>query len=265
MSSDDTLAEYVEETRRTLEDAVLEPDLTSGGCMDASGAAFAMLALGRIDEAKSWLKNTASEQADAAVTVKKGKVKHAERNDEPLTVRNLRWREFHHAAVFAGPTADEATFDLVGRTLYEHATDPSLDDLDDWERAYWPYYIAGLGALYRERAEVDDFCRKARSALEQDRNDWQKTFMRTLLDIVEAIASGQERAVEDAIEMYLHEHHEEVVVGNPEGFPLPFRRVSAEATSFLTVARTTGIDVHVDSGHIPEAVYDEDHYPLGGH
>jgi len=265
MSSDDQLAGYVEEARRTLEDDVLKPDLTSNKCMEASGAAFAMLALGRIGEAKTWLKNTASEQTDAAVTIKKGKVKHAERNDETLTVRNIHWRQFHHAAVFAGPTADEATYDLVGRTLYEHATDPSLDDLDGWERAYWPYYIAALGALYCERAEVDDFCRKARCALESDRNDWQKTFMRTLLDMVEAIVSGQERAVEDAVDTFLHEHHEEVVVGNSEGFPLPLRRVSAEATSLLTVARTTGVDVHVESEYVPDAIYDDEYYPLGGH
>lgn len=262
MIADETLTEFVEATERKLGEAVAEDDLNPTTCREAGNAAFAMLALGRVDQAKEWFAAAAARQTDVAVRRKAAKLERVETNGAQLRVGDIMWSDFHNLAVLGAPSGDETVQFQIGETLYEHATDPALDELDGWDRTPRPYAIAGFGALYIGRDDVGEYCHEAHARAAQ-KGRASDTFYRTLVTAIDRIATGDKREIEAGVEAYLRDYHTEHVVGNDDGFHVAIQRVSREATTLLALARTRGVDVRVESEYVPDAIYD-DYYPLGG-
>lgn len=262
--TEQSLAEFVTEATRELGETVHSEDFSSATCREAANVASAMLAIGRVNDAKQWFANAAQQQAESAVTVNEAKLDIATDKNGAHDVDDLGWGHFVHAALFAGPTASPEIYEEVGDILYSAGTDATLDELDGREKRSRPYLVAAFGALYLRRDDVPRYCQASRGRLDHRPAGGTKVYHRMLIDLIDAIADGEPQRVTNAIETYLQEYHMEHVVGNDEGFHFAIQAVSLEATAFTALARTRGIGVEIDSEYVPDAIYDEEHYPLGG-
>lgn len=261
MTSQESLTEYVEDVKRDIGEEVQEDSLDSATAKDAAQAALAMLALGRTGEARVWISKAASVQKEYVTSLKEGKLELVEDQDKQFDINDLRWRQFHNLAVLGCLTGNRQQQIEIGETLYQHATDTALDKLKNREKRCKPYYIAAFGALYLQRDDVHDYCKEARSRLPEEPS---VSLHQVMIDAIDAIATGDKQEVSEKIESVLSDYHSVHVVDNREGFHFTLQTVSREATALITLARRQGIDVHIDSEYIPEAVYDEEHYPLSG-
>lgn len=267
MTESEWLAEFVDAAQRELREAALEDTVEFYVAADPDRAmrvAFALLALGRVEEAREWFAERAVEQAEHAASTKETKLDDAAETGEQLDVGRLRWDKFHEAAVIASAAGDEQIQHDVGDVLFEHGTDPVLDGLGGRDERPRPFYVAAFGAVLCGRDDVGEYCEETRDRV-QHKGYGRGTFYRLLVDAIDAIAAADANAATDAIDRYLQDYHAERVDGNDEGFHAVEQRLSREATALIALARTRGVDVRVESGYVPDAIYDDDHYPLGGH
>jgi hypothetical protein len=112
-----------------------------------------------------------------------------------------------------------------------------------------------------QQGDVKDYSQKARDQLPADP---YLPLTGAMVDSIEAIAAADIDRANSSIQNVINDYHTEHVAENVEEFDLIERTYSYEATGLVALAREQGLDLHVDSRCIPDAVYKEEHYPLGG-
>jgi hypothetical protein len=162
------------------------------------------------------------------------------------------WLEVYNALSASVLSDDEEVIEESAKTVWEQATAPELDALPGQDEAARPRIVRAFAALLLDREDGATYVAEARKRLSDDRYDQE--YLGSQVDAIEAIEKGDEDATRAAVESALAFH--EASFADNEDMHFVEEAVSTDACTFLTLARSRGLDVRVDSEYIPEAVYE---------
>jgi hypothetical protein len=148
VTTKEILKNYIRENTSEIEDAVDDGNISSSDARATANVAFAMLGLGRVDEAKKWFTQSVIAKEESVIAVKEGKLKLAKEQGREIDINDLGWREFHNLAILVSLTGNKQMMSDLGETLYKHATDPALgevntesNELDSTTSQHMAHYI----------------------------------------------------------------------------------------------------------------------------
>ena len=84
------------------------------------------------------------------------------------------------------------------------------------------------------------------------------SFVQAIRGLTTQSESKAKRGINDLLEF-----HEDHIVQAPDSDAVQ-RAVAIDATAMLALARREGVDITVEHEAIPDALNDDEHYPIGG-
>lgn len=167
-------------------------------------------------------------------------------------IGRLPWLLLYRALQTAVLSADSELVRSSATDVWERATAPELDDLPGQEHAHRAWIVRAFAALLLDRDDVPEHLQEARTCLGDDA--YHQGYFGPQVDAIEGIYRRDQAGTNEAIEEALA-FHESSFTDN-EDMHFVEEAVSADASTFVALVRQRGLDVHVDSQYVPDAVYD---------
>lgn len=170
-------------------------------------------------------------------------------------------RDWHFGLLAAIMSTDRECQRSVGGAVYEALTAEAVQALDGRSTRPRIDMDVALGGFLAGR-DVGPHLTALRSAVDRaSRPEYYRPWGLPQADVIEAIQAGDTPAVEAAL-AELDEFHREHRASN-EHYKIVRREVNFQATAYVALARQRGLRCTYQSEFVPEAVVDDDHYPVG--
>lgn len=214
----------------------------------ATRVGLGKLYLSEVGDASEWFANVSPGWIEDATAKWEFKLE----GDKQPRIDRLPWRHLYRALQSAVLSGDEAVIESSATAVRERATAPELDDLPGQEHGHRAWIVRAFAALLLGRDDVPDYLEEARSRLDDD--SYHQGYFGSQVDALEGIFEQDEVATREAIEDCLAFHAASFT--DNEDMHFVEEVVSADACTFIVLARQRGLDIHVDSEYVPEAVYE---------
>lgn len=253
------MQQFVEEKKASLAEQAESDEISEMvvGLNRRSGTriALALLELGDISESQRWFQAAGREWISF---VPRSHDKKLERYEEP-NVGKFEWLPLIRGLQTAILSGDSALIDEATNTAIKEATSPTVDQLPGAEANPRISAIAALASVLNGE-NPSNHLERLSSRVESADRPHDKTLYPPMDTIIDGLHRRDDDAVEQGIKA-LEDYHEEFIVGSDVSH-FTEKAVNIDACTFIVLARRFGLDVRVQSKYIPEAVYDEEYYPL---
>lgn len=258
------IAEFVESKRAQAAaeaDSDTYHDYVYSQGRNAIRIAFGLVAIEEAAEAKRWFSEIGPLRVDGAEFAVDHRLENRKKHAGSLPVNT-----WFHALASAVMCGDQSVWHETARDVHEQITAPNVQNLDGIERAgRLASYAAlsGLGAGVEIAPLLETVrLRATRESESEAPYAWNGIeFNGPQADVIAGIDDVDGPTVEDGLDGLL-EFHEEYRVGNEDIVEIE-QAIDFHTTAYVVLARQEGLDVHVDSEYVPDAVYDGDQYPIG--
>ncbi|NHX41661.1 MULTISPECIES: Imm49 family immunity protein [Haloarcula] len=217
--------------------------------------AIGLLALDEVDAANDWFQALTEEWPVYANSKWDSKYE-----SEPRSPASLGpWGDYIDglfAALLARQTVDE-----IAATVYERATEPFVDRLEKREFAHRIDFARALSSLILGNVTVETHLDRLEQNVAKHGSDWDQARYVAYTRCIRAILAGHSSEAEAGIEALL-EFHRDHVASARDADPVQ-KAVALDGTVMLALARREGVAITVDHERIPDALNDDEYYPVG--
>jgi hypothetical protein len=257
---DAVLEDLLQELAARAEDETFESKLSAGGRRKSMRVALALLGTDEPEFAKRAFAYVTPKWITALEVLKDanlGDVDVDSLSSSPM----LKWYDWQYLAQCSILSGDASSRNNAGEFIYTEANDPVIENLPQRENTPFIDLLRAYGAILLGKRDVGVHCESCLKRIDPT-NETSKEYRERApqAHCLEAIDEHDRQAASDAIEEYLTRI--EPLLKSGDHRPI-MDQVNITATALVCCARQQGLDVHVDSEYIPDAVYDEEHYPLG--
>jgi len=256
---------YVQEKREELIDNSNDggyDEYVYGDGVPAFRLAFGLVALRKTTEAKNWFKPLANVWAVGAPSAKQWRFEKGRTHAGDLPQKY--WFRAVASAVMSDHPQQQSD---TGHKVHDQITNPEHNNLEGRDQQTRIDAWAGVAALLSGRdvqPHIADIRTHAANRSEK-RNPyaWEsEPFGLPQAKILEGIDTGNPELVSTGLNE-LSSFHEEYQVEAKDDHRMQ-REIDFPTTMYVVLARQNGFDIEIDNPHIPEAVFDDESYPVGG-
>ena len=235
------------------------------GCSDVSEAVAAragrgetvakgLLAQADTEEAKQWFAALSDEWVLRGEEIWETKF---EKRD--LDVAEMSpWHEYN-MGLLAGILA-RADTEAAAHTASERVAEPFVDELDQRELEHRIDLVGMLSGFLIDSESHEAYAETLRRHVDENGDDWDRAYYLPHATVLDGIRTGDAAEVTAGI-TDLVAFHEEFVVGARDANVVD-EAVALNACAMLALARGHGLDVSVESEYVPEALADDEYYPV---
>jgi hypothetical protein len=252
-----TVSEFVTSERENLLDS-------KGGIEDAvitfarrsQPVAVGLLYLGDVADAQEWFEALTEEwliDADNKFDAKYG--------SEPRKSAQLGpWKAYVNAIYCAvlGP----GDIELTAERVLNKSTESFIDELENRSLAHRIDLARALSSYLLDTETVKDHVTALEDDVEERGRPWAVARYLPYARVLRGLNGNDVATVEAGIDGLLAFHHDHVA--SARDADAVQKAVALDATAMLALARCEGMAISVDDELIPDAVNDEDYYPIGG-
>lgn len=214
----------------------------------ATRVGLGKLYLGEDEEAAAWF----ADVSPAWVMNAEDKWEFKLEGDKQPHIGRLPWRHLYRALQTAILSSNEAVTESTAVRVWEMSTSSDLNELPGQKDARRASVVRAIAALLSGRDDVATYLEEARTRLGDDR--YHQGYFGSQVDAIDGIFNREDAPAETAIKDALAFHDESFT--DNEDMHFVEEAVSIDACTFIALARQRGLDVHVDSEYVPEAVYE---------
>lgn len=247
--------EFVMERKQEFVDVVTQSedlaalsDYFAGIAADADTVALGMLVVSDTEDAVDWF----AQLAPAWTKQAEEEWKYKLANETEYHLGRFPWLDLYRALRSAVLSGDRAVIETTATAVWDLVTDPRLDEYPSQDDAVRASIVRALTALLLDRDDVAKYIEEARAKFD-DTNRHQE-YYGSQVAAIEAIDEDDADGTEDAVRQSLVYHDQNFT--NNEDLHFIEESVATHACLFVALARQHGLDVHVDSEYVPEAIYD---------
>lgn len=249
------LAELVESERERLLDG---KDGIDGAVVTRSNraqtVAVGLLALEDVDEAKAWFRALTEEwliYADNSWEARYEK--------EPIqSAQRGPWDDYVNA-VYSALLGRQDVED-VADTVHERATEEFVDELENRDLAFRVDLVRSLSGYLVADPSLSEFIDALEQRVNEHGNDWVRDRYHAYARTLRGLQAGSDVEVSAGIEALLKFHQTHLVGGS--GVDAVDEAVALDATAMLALARREGMAITIDHEAIPDALNDDEYYPV---
>lgn len=217
--------------------------------------ALGLLSLGDVQEGKQWLRALSDEWIIYADEKLESKYK-----EEPRSPASPGpWGDYVNA-VFSSLLAVEDV-EKVAEIVFSRTTDEFVDKLEKREFAHDIGLARILSGHLTKKSGVSEHTTQLESNVHNSGGDWEIDRYSAYSTIIRGLQKRSKPQVSSGIENLLTFHREHVI-GSPDA-DLVQKVVATDATAMLALARREGMNLTIEHDAIPDALNDDDHYPVG--
>lgn len=221
----------------------------------AQTVAVGLLALGDTEEAKTWFQELTEEWVVYA-----GNSWDAKYQEEPRrSAQRGPWEDYingMYSAILGRQDLQE-----VAKEVYERATAPFVDDLENRELAHRVDLARSLSAHLLGKGEAEKHAAHLEETVQGRDNPWALDRYLPYVRVIRGLQASSASEVSGGIEGLLDFHRERVA--SARDADAVQKAVALDATAMLALARREGLNITVDHHAIPDALNDDEHYPVG--
>jgi len=255
--SDTTLSELVKSERESLldgKDGIDDAVVTFA--RRAQPVAVGLLALGDVAEAWDWFNALTDEwiiDADNKFDAKYG--------SEPRKSAQLGpWKAYINA-IYCAILGRNDMASTAERVL-ERATESVIDDLENRSLAHRIDLARALSSYLLDTGTVEEHATALENAVKEQDKPWAVARYLPYVRVLRGLNGTDVSEVEAGIEGLLKFHRDHVA--SARDADAVQKAVALDATAMLALARREGMAITVEDELIPDALNDDEHYPIGG-
>jgi hypothetical protein len=218
--------------------------------------AVGLLALNEIDAAKMWFRALAEEWVIYADN--KWKENYKENPRSPASPGP--WSDYIEG-LFAA-LLGRHDVDGIADTIYNRTDSSFVDNLSKREFAHRIDLARSLSGLILGKTSVGRHLDMLEQYVASNGNEWDEARYSAYISFIQALISDTKPEVLDGLKKLLSFHHNHVASA-PDADAVQ-KAVALDATAMLALARREGLAITVEHDAIPDALNDDEHYPIGG-
>ncbi|TMT79125.1 hypothetical protein E2L06_20140 [Haloterrigena sp. H1] len=222
----------------------------------AQAVAVGLLALGDVDGASDWFRALTEEWPIYANS--KWDSKYEEEPRSPASPGP--WSDYVDglfAALLARQNVEDTT-----ETVYARTTEPFVDELDKREFAHRIDLARSLSSIVLDNDTAEQHLETLEQNVAEHGSDWDRARYDAYIRFVRGLLADSKSDVLAGIEGLL-EFHRDHVASARDADPVQ-KAVALDATAMLALARCKGMAITVDHEAIPDALNDDEYYPVEG-
>lgn len=162
-----------------------------------------------------------------------------------------------YCAILGGSDVDQ-----TAETVLERATEPFVDDLENRTLAHRIDLARALSSYLLDSGMVEEHVTALEDSVRDRDKPWAVDRYLPYARVLRGLDAGDASEVSAGIEGLLDFHRDHVAsAGDADAVQ---QAVALDATAMLALARREGMAITVDHDAIPDAVNDDEYYPVGG-
>jgi hypothetical protein len=221
----------------------------------AQTVAVGLLALGDINEAKAWFRALTEEWIIYA-----GNSWEARYEEEPIrSAQRGPWRDYINAVYCALLGREDV--EEVAETVNDRATEEFVDDLENRSLAHRIDLARALSSYLLDDGTVEEHATALEHAVKERDKPWAVARYLPYVRALRGLNGTDVSEVETGIEALLEFHRDHVA--SARDADAVQKAVALDATVMLALARREGVAITVDHERIPDALNDDEYYPVG--
>lgn len=214
-----------------------------------------LLSLGDVQEGKQWLRALTDEWIVYAD--EKWESKYREEPRSPASPGP--WEDYVNA-IFSSLLA-EKNVEKVADIVFSRTTDNIVDELEKREFAHNIGLARILSGHITKKNDISKYTTQLKSNVQDCGGDWEIDQYSAYSAVFRGLQEASKSQVSSGIENLLMFHREHIV-GSPDADVVQ-KAVAIDATAMLALARREGMNLTIEHDAIPDALNDDDHYPVG--
>jgi len=221
----------------------------------AQTVAVGLLVLGEINEAKTWFQALTEEWVVYA-----GNSWEAQYETEPRqSAQRGPWEDYLNAVYCA--LLGRHNVAEVAETVHERATAAFVDGLENRELAFRVDLARSLGGYLVADPSLSESLDAFERRVSERGNGWDRDRYHAFARTLRGLQAGSAAEVSEGIDDLLMFHQTHLVGGS--GVDAVDTAAALDATAMLALARRDGMAITVKDERIPDALNDEEYYPVG--
>ena len=222
----------------------------------AQTVAVGLLALGDVDEAKAWFRALTAEWLIYA-----GNSWDAQYEKEPRqSAQRGPWEDYVNVIYCA--LLGRGEVEDVADTVHKRATEEFVDELENRDLAFRVDLVRSLSGYIVADPSLSDFVDTLEQRVDERGNDWDHDRYHAYAQTLRGLQTRSEPKVSAGIDALLTFHQTHLVGGS--SVDAVDDAVALDATAMLVLARCKGMAITVDHEAIPDALNDDEYYPVEG-
>ena len=218
--------------------------------------ALGLLSLGEISEARQWLRALTDECVVYADEKWDAKYKQSPRG--PASPGP--WEDYLNG-VFSSLLSRHDT-ENTSREILDRATNSFVDDLENRRFAHEIGVVRILAGYITESEDIVDYTTQLESNVQEYGGEWELSRYLPYTLVIRGLQAESKSDVSKGISGLLTFHRKHIVESSDADAVQ--KAVALDATVMLALARLEGMDITVEHEAIPDALNDDEHYPIGG-
>ncbi|PSP85703.1 hypothetical protein BRC96_01550 [Halobacteriales archaeon QS_6_64_34] len=217
--------------------------------------AIGLLTLGEVAEAKAWFRALVEEWLTYA-----GNSWEAQYENEPKqSAQRGPWNDYVNAVYCA--VLGSADIENAAEVVDKRATEEFVDELENRDLAFRVDLARSLSAYILADPSLSEVLDALERRVNEHGNDWDYDRYHAYARTLRGLQAESESEIAVGIEALLAFHQTHLASGN--GVDAVDSAVALDATAMLALARWDGWAITIDHEAIPDALNDDEYYPVG--
>ena len=217
--------------------------------------AVGLLALDDIEAATDWFQALTEEWLIYADNMYDSQY----RSDPKKSAQLGPWSDYINAIYCAVLAQNDV--ESTAETVHERATEPFIEDLENRSLAHRIDLARALSSYILANGELETHVETLEANVRDQDKPWAVDRYLPYARVLRGLDEGDTAAVSAGLDGLL-EFHRNRVAGVRDADAVT-KAVALDATAMVALARRDGLDISIDHDAIPDAVNDDDHYPIG--